>query len=364
MLTQTQNNSSLVETPSSNTGLKCQDSTLVVSPDYLQFVVKLPSVLDFMDLCSSLEAFFDDSFTWALDSPSVHGRRFESSGRSVRGIMACFNPPTDQKNFCDCWVSLPGSVVSHVPASDFYDLCRSLAAFDHFAVTRFDVALDDYDKSIELEQVLEAAEAGNFAGSRYCDPRIPLKRGTLPGSLGWCVYFGSPQSDKRLRFYNKAAESNGELDCYRWEVQFRAKHANEAFKTYIETESDPMILAGLVTGCVSFVDRESGDRLSRQSFLPWWSEFLDKVGGFIKIRLPRFVPTIQRSKQWINRQVSTTLAAIRQVYGAYFKEWLDQQLHEGEMKLKDRHNNMIKVAKHDWLYPPACSHSNDESALI
>ena len=209
--------------------------------------------------------------------------------------------------------------------------------------------MDDYSKLVTFDDVGVAVSSGNFAGFRSVQHIVSSVR-NVSGNVGQTYYFGSPQSDKRLRFYDKSVESGGELDCYRWEAQFRGKHAHEAFLGFVSSGCDSLYLSGLVTGCVSFVDRDSGDRLSRLDMLPWWSDFVDKVGGFIKFSIPQMKSTIQKKKDWITKQVSATLAIIKRVYGSFFPHWLTSQIDEGDSRLTPEQISLAQVAREDYLY--------------
>ena len=334
-------------TPSSNTGSKCQ-SGLVVAPDFIQGVIKLPTVEDFKALMGSYSDLYDDLITWHDETPSVHGVRFDASGLSARKAAFAYCPPSPERDYCYGWLSIPGSVIGSRGNDHFLTLCRLFCSFETFRATRFDVALDDYDKSIGYAELSSAVHERNYAGFRG-GRNIESFNSKVRGGFGWTFYFGSPQSDKILRVYDKSVESGGDIDAHRWEAQFRAEYADAAFRAYVDSEGMPEFLASLVVGCISFIDRSSGDRLSRQSLLPWWSEFVSKVGSCIKFSIPRVKSTIQSKKDWITRQVTTTLAVLKRVYGSYFQHWLTERIEQGDGRLTPQLMNLARVAREDYV---------------
>ena len=224
-------------TPSSNTGSKCQ-SGLFVAPDFIQGVIKLPTTEDYKALMGSYADLYDDVIVWHDETPSVHGVRFDASGLSARKAVFAYCPPSPERDYCYGWFSIPGSVIASRGNDHFLALCKLFRSFETFRATRFDVALDDYDKSIGYAELSSAVHERNYSGFRG-GRNIEGFDSKVRGSFGWTFYFGSPQSDKVLRVYDKSIESGGDIDAYRWEAQFRAEYAHAAFCAYVDSEGLP-----------------------------------------------------------------------------------------------------------------------------
>jgi len=73
--------------------------------------------------------------------------------------------------------------------------------------------------------------------------------------------------------------------------------------------------------------------------MEWWAGIVEVLGGN-EIRVREKVPeaTIERTASWMHRQVSGSLAAVRQALGEEgFYNWLETLLYLGEMKMSHRH---------------------------
>lgn len=78
-----------------------------------------------------------------------------------------------------------------------------------FKATRIDSALDDYKKALDLNVVRKKGERGHFISKiKTFTPHLSTKDFDEIGTenRGITLYFGSPQSDFRIRFYDKKAE--------------------------------------------------------------------------------------------------------------------------------------------------------------
>jgi hypothetical protein len=342
-------------TPSSNTGSKCQNSGeqkgIEIGIDWLQFVCPIADIEVVKKIIDFVSDDFDDVPCLNPGIPVVHGKRYENSGYSARGAAYAWNLPENENEQGQLWVSLPGSVLSNRNLRHIWRAIRGLKSAYSAKATRLDIKIDDFDKSIPKELILAAVEVGNYARFDYFDPREPRVKGV---SKGWCYYFGSPQSDKRLRYYDKSAESGGEIDSYRMELQLRGRHSDYVFSQFASIWSDSFseiatqYLGGVVLGAVDFIDRQSGDRLSRCKRLEWWQEFVDKISTPIRISLTRPKPALERTLQWIDKQVQTSLSMIRDIMGIdVFRIWLARQIDSGRERYSKKHEALIKVSKGD-----------------
>ncbi len=343
------------QTPSSNTGLKCQNQGLTTKIDFLQVVFDFYEVSEFQDCVDYLASCFKDEVVIKHDTPAVHGQRYCASGYSPRGMAVAYNHRDDERGVMgQAWVSLPGAVLAQLPVPVARKYFKYASDLWGLRATRIDAALDDYDKSITPEILEGALNDNNYSGFEDWKPDIPRKRGVSKDAMGWTYYLGSRKSDKIVRFYNKEVESGGEINAYRWEAQFRAKKAEQIFKEYIEIEDDDTLglyISALVTGAVDFVDRSSGDRLSRQKRLGFWQEFIDKIGGSIKVSVSLPKPSLERTLNWMSRQVQTSLSLLSKVFGEDgFQRWIGYQLQDGERRLKNHHFAKVRVAKLDAVY--------------
>jgi DNA relaxase NicK len=201
-----------------------------------------------------------------------------------------------------------------------------------------DVALDDYDKSVDLNLVREAILAGNVKGLKLDSPKS--YRFTDSAKGGWTTQLGAPKSASGLCVYDKEAESGGKLPCHRWEQRLKADYASQALDDWLRFGSkgfeqvSARYLGGLVVGRYSFIDRASKPNeknLSRIPELPWWKTFVDRVGCQVKHARQRPKFSIERKMRWIIRQVVTSLVVLDKVMGTEnFDDWLRKEMARAE----------------------------------
>lgn len=333
--------------PVSNTGLKCQTNAFEIGIDWLQFACSVPSEVDAKNLIEWMCGNFDDVpvFRWGVTK--TYGCRWEHSGVTGRGASFAINPPLDGKQ-CRVWASFPASACRVVSVPRMRAILEILLIDYQADITRLDIALDDYTKLIDKRWIEEAFANGNVARFAYLDIRMPKRLGVADN--GFCVYMGSPQSDKRVRFYDKSVESNGETDCHRWELQLRGERAKSAVREFVQIDRNAgelmaSFLSGCVVGAVDFVDHESGDRLSRRNRLAWWNEFVERVGACVRVAIPAVRRTIRRTIDWIEAQVETSLAMCREYMGnTAFQDWLYRKLEEGKRRFNDVHLAILSTS--------------------
>jgi hypothetical protein len=166
---------------------------------------------------------------------------------------------------------------------------------------------------------------------------------------------GSASSDRRACLYNKAAESEGELDCHRLEPRFKDGLAVSVFKNWVSIEPEnyealsASYLASSVVGAIDFPDRASNPEeknLSRLPKLDWWQAFLDRVGGVVVHSRPRVVRSIERTITWIERQVLRSLVVAREVYGrSSFNAWMAKSMDKAKDNLSPWQEHLIREQK-------------------
>ena len=334
-------------TPSSNTGSVSFSSRL----DWLQGVFKLTSS-ELTTLIGEISSTFKDTFA-SDEGYMFSGRTFDHHRISDRGSRVAWNIYDHKNNdddhhhlgdrIIDCWLMIPAGVLNGV--SDNYSLRKFLAllATLGFKPTRIDLALDDYTKSLTWQNFDDARKAGQAHG---------FKKGRLTSSFGdklgdgFTYYMGSSGSDKLYRFYNKNVESNGEIDSYRLEGQFRDDWCKSVWACLLSADTDKKFHQTIVNCVCELIDFYDGD--NPKNTLQWWADFKKSV-KFEGINLcsGRVKPTIDSSIEWIESQVETTLANIEAFMdrvGDDFASWFNARLESGRKRLRSSHLNKIDSA--------------------
>jgi DNA relaxase NicK len=214
-----------------------------------------------------------------------------------------------------------------------------------FKCTRIDLAIDDYTKSLEKEVFVQACDDDFHHGFQTYGEQWQKTRAK---PKGWTFYMGSFGSDKLYRFYNKSVESNGEIDSYRLEGQYRDGNSQVIFRHLVEQpKNDSSFLQDVASIVCSCIDFYTGDKDNKER-LDWWENFRKMIkASDLKLGCGRSKTTLERSFEWLEKSVVRTLATVEMFYeqtGQDFGEFLNASLELGRTKIRDVHENLVKSA--------------------
>lgn len=353
MLTMIPDSHGFLETPSSNTGSFRQPSDarrpmpelskpIGVESDMLQghldYLVLCGNVSSVSDLESALWAAFGVTFLWSEARPGTRGRFYESNVVSPTGVSLSTIANT-RIGGVDYRLSVPGKVLSSVKEQTLRDFGRYLLSIDA-RCTRFDWAIDDYARQLDIDTIYAFCESGRVSGFGRC--RLVRSLDVRRKTRGDCLYLGSVGSDKILRIYDKNVESNGEIDSIRVELQARDTIAHSYFADYFATpEIGDKIqrISMRAIGYYRFVEDVS-EVLSRCPDVAWWAEFVRRVGGQIKVAVRRLAPMLSDKKRWVEKQVGGTLSLIFKCMGVVNgAEWLLETVQEKSREKEEYNQN-------------------------
>jgi hypothetical protein len=342
-------------TPSSNTGLNVQNFKTTVKIDWSQGILSLTSQ-EFLTFFNEYSLTFADTF--APDGGEFFsGRKFLHHRRSGRGAIIAWNVLKvnddwtdrhflEEKNY-DVWFMAPAK---------FLDACDSFFMLKRFyqliqkwnvKMTRIDVACDDCSKSLSPDVLLEAIEKRLNHGFRRW-------RVVKSDDGGFTIYFGSTGSDRMIRYYDKSIESGGEIDAYRFEVVLKDGYASSLWGMILKVFSFTSnhenclreLLSSVALNSIDFYSLEKeGDRRSSKIYEQWWLDFKALFDtSQLKVKMDRTKTTIDKTCEWIELQVETSLAMIENFYektGNDFAEWLNARIESGRSRLTSFHLNKI-----------------------
>lgn len=301
---------------------------LVAGIDALTFIEPFDNLTDFMAKADAIASQYSEVLDWRHGEPTRSGDLWHSQARSPNGLYIAFNPPMEDGPG-KARIELKGSVLRRASLTTTLELLKSQIE-SGAKVKRLDIYIDDYLKQLKLRVIHEAINKGNYSGFR--EKKCFTDAGDLDRKF--TQYFGSPNSDKMLRLYDKNAQSKGEINAHRLEAQlkndvahFHARQLIEHYNLcvsvgYIVVDVISKTIGQTVVGFIDFVNRERDengiakerhrDRLER---LDWWQEFIDRVGEEIRYSIPRAKPTLQNKIDWLYRQVSGTFATCAKAVG-------------------------------------------------
>jgi DNA relaxase NicK len=220
-------------------------------------------------------------------------------------------------------------------------------------LTRLDCALDDRTSLVPLATISHAVEVGQCVTRARQIQRISsalIHTGTASGET---IYFGSPQSQTKLRVYDKRLESQAkqreDWQDYgiRWELELKQERAQVCGQvlSYLEEADWLEFMVGVLRGYVDFRDttrEEEDESRYRAPLLEWWVQLTD---GLKKGRLvvEKDAQTLLKVKRWISQSVAPMLAVIYAEHpGGH--AWLEKQIIAGAKRWKERHRRLLTTA--------------------
>jgi len=195
--------------------------------------------------------------------------------------------------------------------TDQIQLLKDIAKYP-LICSRIDIAIDDKSYSlIPYEEMLQAVRSRDCSGFRSANHIEDLDFSTKEHRAN-TLYLGGRKSPEFTRIYNHNDE------CLRWEKELKGDAARNLFLALtLKKLTQPELhqfLTGVAIGSINFLDRTSPSgnhqkHLDRCPEFDWWQKFLEIAA--LPLRLPRVIrgKTLQKTVDWLHRQVSGTLYA-------------------------------------------------------
>lgn len=282
-------------------------------------------------------------------------KHYTHYGRTPQGGQYAFVLPDENSEYGELWVSVSGQVFRSMTLDQQLCLLLYIKEFEG-RLTRIDLRIDDYRRSLSLDTIESAVHGCQYVGYHK---HSSYKSHSRKGTLGRTYYLGSPNSDRKVRIYDKEVESGGQICSNRYEVQFRRSQAQQAYQRLTDvsdSESFASVIRSLVTGSIDFRDRDPDSSESHVERLPvswFWAEFLDFLQAVpLKIvSVPR-QRSLQKSLDWLHRQVSTTLAVCQQVMGHDYSDFIHKLTEEGKSRISSFQETFITQARSERRVSP------------
>lgn len=240
-------------------------------------------------------------------------------------------------------MNIPGKPLNHVRAEELHKFIRYIR-LHNYTPTRFDWAIDDYDRTLSLDDVSNSCQDDDYKGANCYSDWKTKRRGKI--AKGRTIYIGSFQSDKLVRIYDKNEESNGEINSIRYEVQWRGAYAAHAFNLFSATsdiEKATKAVSDVALGAVTFIHR-TNNVVSRCDMVQYWANFISRVGESCKMSVRRLQPLISDKKRWIEKQVVGTIGLITKCFGwDNTMNWLEREIREKMANPPSMHSSYVNT---------------------
>ena len=201
-------------------------------------------------------------------------------------------------------------------------------------ISRLDLAIDT-DK-VTIETIRDAICGDTFVSRCVWVNEHRFLRGR-PGAT---VYVGSPSADRRVRFYDKAAEQGintkeslekgiPPIVWTRAEIQNRDKYARRAAVAIVQGVIDPVAFFNEI---VDFREVTGDKNVSRRPRCDWWASWLGACRDRVGLSFERVEKTVGKVFSWLQNQVAPSLAMLS-IASPEIRGWLHVVIDEGFTRL-------------------------------
>jgi len=327
-------------------------SGLEASVDFYQGTGRFENVDKMWEMFEYGCSGFNQKEIYTLDHGLFCGINWEKSATTLDGMKLAWNVAADGK--VHAWVSIPGGCFHMTTLRDVFRTLGGLTERFLLKCTRVDFKLRDYDRLKLPHELFKEFEIGNVRGVKTREFITSGDRGSIDDT----IYFGSRESEKRLRVYD--ANHNHNVNAVDWELQIRKHSASAAISMLTEafcSDSDDTlglcqsVIGAAVASFVRFI--EDGDNNShvdtdRCRLQQWYEGFRIRAGGALRIPSVRPSTSVVQKMTWLFKQVSTTLACFQDGLGRdNFRNWLENLIEQGRNKMKKKHEALVSQLRRE-----------------
>jgi len=220
---------------------------------------------------------------------------------------------------------------------DWLSLFKKVIEFDG-TFTRCDIAIDDKIGLLDITKIQEKTEKKEYV-SRFKNWSITTSCKNDSNRFGKSIYFGSAESDIRLRFYDKAVEQGVDGHWVRTELQLRDERANNAILLYLSGKGIGEIVAGVLKNYIRFVDSSHDSNKRRWNTSKFWDKFIADA-EVLRLTEGQKERTLDDVYLWINRSVAPSLALLVKASDGDLNI-IYEIVSEGSKRLKPKHYALL-----------------------
>jgi len=181
---------------------------------------------------------------------------------------------------------------------------------NEFNITHIDIAFDDHTGVLDIGEILDDTDNHRYRSrSRWWKVEY--------GSCGTTIYHGSPQSNIRVRIYDKAAE-RGLLDGTHWirvELVLRDTNASGAVDAILEHEQLGPVFSGILSNYLVYCDPSSDSNRSRWVPTEYWQQLLQGASAIHIAADPGLEYNVFRLQSYLRDQCGGAIYTWSQIYG-------------------------------------------------
>lgn len=276
---------------------------------------------------------------WTESKSKFRGKPYRQIFQTPLGIEVAHDEDDTGKTEVRC--EIKGQALGYLTHAESVMIVAEMALKWNFKCTRLDIKCDL--KGMRgmglMQKVSDAALSGSYTKFQKSSE---IKTHTRDGKLdGWTIYFGSPKSTSKVRWYHKGLERGDGSDWVRCEVQYRSKSAEHMVQQILKhcpnwhpdcvSEPASKLLMSIALSATEFRERDAEktghyciDQLPK---LDWYAYLLAWV-DVTPARFEKMKPentNLARTVRWLRKQVFGVLSVVDLIKGA---SWLSAELDE------------------------------------
>lgn len=215
-------------------------------------------------------------------------------------------------------------------------------------LSRVDIAGDDREGELNFSRFIPYCKHHRY----ICRARFR----TWTDGDEQIIYFGSPQSDRRLRIYNKALEQDLDIQWVRVEMQMRDDNATSFVLNWLNKKDVGECYAGVLMDFIRFT-RTTPEQHNHQrcETMPWWLNFVGRAAKCPQLYLDSKGYTLYDVRNFLERQASSSLRLWLDANNGDFSDIIHmidgaklnrrQELLLEHIRLEERKNNISDPTK-------------------
>ena len=334
-------------------------SALAFHHDYLQGFFELSTVVP---LLGFLKSFFG-KFAVERKTYTQHDHIYTHVARTTNYVTVRYYYSEEKQSYI-AWIQISGKPMSTLDIRDQLRLFYGLKHIYKFRCTRIDLALDDYKKSVSIAWMQRAIFKNQMSGYRITKNHTDTNSSDITKG----ITFGGKKSNKKLIIYETSA-THPDIDAIRFELRYKEKFSQEYFDIltshnapwYNDQFSSHQQIeqmyyncidwaCSLIIGSVNFIKRKDKN-LGRATVIQWWGRFCKLVGDAKKLSVIREKTTIEKSINWLYRQVAVRLSVISNVFDDTFDILLQDIIEDGKKRQRKIDKILIQEATQSYSIP-------------
>lgn len=286
----------------------------------------------------------DQIFRCVQNYLSLHNMKWEllkgMYGYKDRYYFSGISIHLNNDNHDAAWVEMSGQgcrAFEEYSGTNWDDLISLLVSDLNVKINRLDIAYDDFDGLLDIDQLCMETMKENFT-SRWRKYEVIISNG------GNSVIHGSRQSNMLLRIYDKAKEQKL-LEGQHWiraELQMRDDNAAGFLRALYLAQYDlGQIFAGALLNYLRYIVPGSDSHDYRHDSAPFWEDF---IGNAEKIRVlssPGLEYTIDDLQHYVVEMAGNATKTYMEIIG---EEEFVKQLKNREFRKNEKYRRLREAA--------------------